>query len=199
MAYRTKLFLLTCMTSLQERLKKHKALRSPATRTLLLLTIGVMSCVVVDYFTYPDGAQTEAPLFNQGENGLWFHYLWYFGKKTRTEMREAANCLRDNQILYAYFHVFDVTNEGSLRYRKLAEARDLIRTFHAVAPDTRLIAWISAGDFYPAQGLCRAIQGLTLRFLAAAFDILTGGGDWPVIACRSIKACLYTIILMYVW
>jgi hypothetical protein len=68
-------------------------------------------------------------------------YLSYFGEKTEQEERAVADSFRVNQIRYAYFHVLDMTREGTLRNKKLPEVRRLVNTFHALVPNTKIIAW----------------------------------------------------------
>jgi hypothetical protein len=123
-----------------------------ALKLLGCLIAAAVMLVLADYFIYPNVAGTNAGCANKGENGLWLRYLWYFGKKSSADEIQMAETFRKAQIKYAYFHVFDVTPDGQLRYKKLKEGRHLVEAFHKLAPGTKIIAWVSAGDYYPAHG-----------------------------------------------
>ncbi|MBY0358853.1 MAG: hypothetical protein K2W82_12685 [Candidatus Obscuribacterales bacterium] len=127
----------------------------PASR-LLKIIAGLAICLsfvfIADFFLYPFADGAPGVSGNKGTNGLWLRYFWYFGKKSAKEEEETAELLKANQIKYAYFHVLDVTAEGKLRHTKLAEGKKLVHRFHVLAPDTKVIAWVSAGDYYPAHG-----------------------------------------------
>ncbi len=102
--------------------------------------------LLVDYFAYPYGARPGGPTYNIGENGLWLRYLWYFGRKRDADVQALAQRLREQQIRYAYFHVRDVTAQGTLRYHYPEAAKRLITTLHREAPEVKVIAWIYAGN-----------------------------------------------------
>lgn len=134
-----------------------KRVRKIRRRTLLrrlLVAIGIgAGGIAVDYFAYPYG-RYGARSFNRGENGLWLRYTWYFGEKTDgkktplsdTDYAELAGRLRREQIRYGYFHVRSIQRDGSLEYRFPLTARHLTTRLHDLTPDTKLLAWIYAGN-----------------------------------------------------
>jgi hypothetical protein len=99
-----------------------------------------------DYHLYPALARVGGTSRNQGENGLWLRYTWYFGEKSDREVEEMAANLRRRQFRYAYFHVRSIERDGSLKYRYPDRARRLTAAIKRLAPEIKAIAWVYAGN-----------------------------------------------------
>ena len=113
------------------------------------MLLGLMVCLLLfllDYYAYPYGALPGGASYNHGENGLWLRYTWYFGEHNAVETQQLARHLQERQISSAYFHVRNVTHDGTLNYRKLQEARKLVATLHQSAPGVILYAWAFVGN-----------------------------------------------------
>jgi hypothetical protein len=101
----------------------------------------ITALLLIDYFAYPYGGALGGKSSNQGRNGLWIRYPWYFGEHSPAEALELANKLEKEQIRYAYFHVRFITKTGELKFRH-PEAAKLTDSIHKVAPSVRLLAWV---------------------------------------------------------
>lgn len=113
-------------------------------RCLAAISGLLLSLLLLDYLAYPYLAQPIGRSYNHGENGLWLRYSWYFGEKT--DFSGLAQRLQAEQIRFTYFHVRDVTKQGTLRYHDPDTARRLVTQIHHQAPTSRLIAWVYAGN-----------------------------------------------------
>lgn len=154
----------------------------------VLVLLG-LALLAGDFFLYPQLCGISGHSGNTGKNGLWLRYSWYFGKKSAQEELETGKLLRDNQIKYAYFHVLDVTKDGNLRHQKLAEGKRLVQRFHQLAPDTKVIAWVSAGDYYPAHGTDLEKPQVIANMLACmkwlVNDVGFDGIQWDYEPCKN--------------
>jgi hypothetical protein len=121
---------------------RSRRLRRWSGRTLAILLL----LLVADCLLYPSLAPIGGRSFNQGENGLWLRYWWYFGRRGDSEVQALARRLNERQIGYAYFHVRHITREGRLAYRYPAEARRLVAAMRREAPSVKVIAWVFAGN-----------------------------------------------------
>ncbi len=104
----------------------------------------LLGLLLLDYIAYPHLAHPVGRSFNRGENGLWLRYTWYFGAET--DFAGLAKRLQTEQIHYAYFHVRDVTKNGTLRYHRSESARQLVTRLHQQVPTVKLLAWVYAGN-----------------------------------------------------
>jgi hypothetical protein len=127
--------------SLGKRVAKRRVLRRIAGAILVFCAL-----LIVDYFAYPYGASLPTPSGNQGENGLWLRYKWYFGEKTEAERATLPAHLRKQQIRYAYFHVRFIERGGKLHFRYPESAKILTDRLKQDAPEIRRIAWIYVGN-----------------------------------------------------
>jgi spore germination protein YaaH len=103
----------------------------------------LLALVVGDYWLYPSlriGGQSH----NQGRNGLWIRYTWYFGETQ--EFDKLAHRLKEGHIRYAYFHVRFINRDGSLHFRKPESAKKLNAAIETLCPDVQRIAWIYIGN-----------------------------------------------------
>lgn len=107
--------------------------------------------LLADYWLYPSTSGIGGQSFNQGKNGLWLRYLWYFGKHDDQSLDRMTALLNDKQIAFAYFHVRDIGKDGQLKYRYLENAKRLIDAVHERAPATKAIAWVYVGS-HPTTG-----------------------------------------------
>lgn len=92
------------------------------------------------------GRSIQAPTGDKGQNGLWVRYKFYFGEKTDEEIDALAARLFDGRFSDAYFHVRFIKKDGTLAYRYDENAQHLLARVRESAPDTRMIAWIYAGN-----------------------------------------------------
>jgi hypothetical protein len=106
----------------------------------------LIALLAADYALYPLLARPGGRSANQGENGLWLRYHWYFGRRSEAQVRELARRLRERQIRYAYCHVRHITRDGRLRYHYPEAARRLVAALHREAPAVKVIAWVFAGN-----------------------------------------------------
>jgi hypothetical protein len=135
---------------------------------MMLAALGFAIVVIVagDFFLYPryvsdlssyrdqDLTRVESGRnkFNKNKNGLWLRYFWYAGKHTAKEEEDLAKFLQTEQILFAYFHVREVDKSGRLVCRYRESAKRLVNAIHKHSPSVLAIAWVSAGQWYPAHG-----------------------------------------------
>jgi hypothetical protein len=110
--------------------------------TLLVLLLAA----VTDYWVYPYSQPPGGKAVNRGENGLWLHSSWYFGRHTGVERGQLAQSLHDHEIRYAYFHVRGILHTGRLEYHCEKQARQLTDGLHRDAPEIKAIAWVYAGN-----------------------------------------------------
>jgi hypothetical protein len=108
-----------------------------ALSVLLLLGLG-------EYWLYPSFVTSSGLSKDQGRNGLWLRYKWYFGENT--DFGSLANRLQRGHFRYAFFHVRFVNRDGSLHFRYLKQAQGLNREMKTRAPDVLRIAWVFAGN-----------------------------------------------------
>ncbi|MCA9802247.1 MAG: hypothetical protein KC777_09685 [Cyanobacteria bacterium HKST-UBA02] len=127
----------------------------PLSLKSILWTIVLLALIfaIVDFACYPSRVSTRAPSANQGKNGLWLRYLWYFGKKSEKEKESLAARLKDNQIVYAYFHVRSTDAQGRLKFRYRENALALNQFIHDHAPGVRSIAWVYVPSRYGQNGV----------------------------------------------
>jgi len=109
---------------------------------VLLAFVGLL----LDFFLYPRFALPTGPSRNQGENGLWLRYTWYFGRYTPQSELAMVQRLQTAGIRYAYFHVLSVDGTGVLKYHKKDTALKLTSYMHKASPRTKLYAWVYAGN-----------------------------------------------------
>jgi hypothetical protein len=121
---------------------RHRRRRGWWSRALALLLL----FLAADYCFYPLLSRPGGRSFNQGENGLWLRYRWYFGQRSDEDVSVLARRLRERQIRYAYFHVRHITRDGRLRYHYPDAARRLVAALHREAPSVKVIAWVYAGN-----------------------------------------------------
>ncbi len=99
-----------------------------------------------DYHFYPRLVGIGGRSFDQGENGAWLRYKWYFGEHSADQVARLARRLREHRIRDAYFHVRFIKKDGRLRFRYPERARALNARIEALAPEVRRTAWIYAGN-----------------------------------------------------
>jgi hypothetical protein len=109
----------------------------------LLVLLGLL---VADYALYPRLAGMGGASHDEGRNGLWVRYTWYFGERKLDEVPALAKRLRTHGIRYAFFHVRFIKRDGTLAYRYPDRARALNRAVAREAPGVKRIAWIYAGN-----------------------------------------------------
>lgn len=120
------------------------------------VTLFLALCIVLliaDYNLYPSFSRVGGHSFNNGENGLWLRYSWYFGEYKPVELNALAGRLSERQIRYAYFHVRYADASGSLHFHRQGEARRLNDYIHARAPGVRAIAWVFVGNQHGDGGV----------------------------------------------
>lgn len=103
----------------------------------------LIALAFADYWLYPVlpiGGQTH----NQGKNGLWIRYKWYFGEET--DFEKLARRLQEGEFRYAYFHVRFVNRDGGLHFRYPKQAKRLNQEIAKRAPATLRLAWIYIGN-----------------------------------------------------
>src|ERR1700733_6854455 len=71
----------------------------------------------LDYWLYPRLSQPGGNVVNQGKNGVWLRFTWYFGQHSDPELKQLAARLKAHGIRYAFFHVRSVGPDGTLVYR----------------------------------------------------------------------------------
>lgn len=154
-----------------------------ARRWVAAFCLLVSTALVVDYFAYPYGNLLGGRSYNQGENGLWLRYTWYFGQHSAAEVVGLGERLKREQIRYAYFHVRSVLADGRLRYRH-AEAADLNRRLHDMDPQLRSIAWV-----YVDGGVDLSQEAVRGRMVEEASWLVRLGGfdgvQWDYEPCRN--------------
>lgn len=106
----------------------------------------LIALFVFDYWTFPLLSKSPEGCFDQGRNGIWMRYPWYFGEHTDGEVQQMASRLCEDGFAYAYFHARDVRPDGSLRYPHWAEAKRLNRTIAQAGPALKRVAWIYVGN-----------------------------------------------------
>ena len=113
---------------------------------MLGLAAVAVSLLVVDYFAYPWWSPIPATEANKGTNGLWIRYTHYFGEVPDEDVAKLATRLGEYQFAYAFFHVRFIKKDGTLAYRYPEKAKRLLETVRERAPQTKLIAWVFAGN-----------------------------------------------------
>jgi len=111
----------------------------------LIVLVAVVG-LLLDFFLYPRYALPTGPSRNQGENGLWLRYTWYFGRYTPQNEQAMVQRLQSAGVRYAYFHVLSVDGTGVLKYHKKDTADKLTSYMHKASPRTKLYAWVYAGN-----------------------------------------------------
>src|SRR5688500_14844450 len=84
-----------------------------ALSALVLLGLG-------EYWLYPSFVSPSGLSKDQGRNGLWLRYKWYFGENT--DFAALADRLKTGHFRYAFFHVRFVDRDGSLHFKYLEQA-----------------------------------------------------------------------------
>jgi hypothetical protein len=126
--------------------------RAKAPRTIRrwrLFGLGIVLALVLiaaDYLIYPLLSPAVGYPVNQGENGLWLRYTWYFGEWAEADLARLAQRLRDGQIRYAYCHVRYIQADGRLHFKKPDEARRFVAGLHCAVPSLKVLAWVYAGN-----------------------------------------------------
>ena len=115
-------------------------------RWVLGLAAVAVSLLVVDYFAYPWWSPIPATEANKGTNGLWIRYTHDFGEVPAEDVAKLATRLGEYQFAYAFFHVRFIKKDGTLAYRYPEKAKRLLETVRERAPQTKLIAWVFAGN-----------------------------------------------------
>jgi hypothetical protein len=111
-----------------------------------LAVLAIVSLVIFELCVYPQSTEISGQSFNTGANGLWLRYYWYFGRYTDTAIESMVDRLKQHQIKYAYFHVRNITADGSLKYHFLDNAHKLNSIVHAKYPNCQSIAWVNAAS-----------------------------------------------------
>lgn len=132
-------------TTSNNLIEKQTGLRIRRLRWILGMIIIMTALLAVDYWYYPYGTQAPGRSGNTGENGLWLRYTWYFGEHTSVDTDHLVDQFRQNQIMYAYFHVRSIQEDGSLKYKKPG-VRTINQQLHRDAPLVKTFAWIYAGN-----------------------------------------------------
>jgi hypothetical protein len=111
---------------------------------------GILLAVVVlfalDWALYPRLTSVGGVSRDQGRNGIWLRYKWYFGEHGLDQVPALGKQFRDHGVRYAFFHVRFIKRDGTLRFRYPERARRLNAAVRREAPATRSIAWIYAGN-----------------------------------------------------
>lgn len=163
-------------------------------RVLRRWIIGVVALLLaflaIDYFAYPYGTRIGGRGFNQGENGLWLRYWWYFGQRSDAEAQQLAKRLLDEQIRYAYFHVRYITTDGTLKFHYPKAARKLVTSLHQADPSVKVIAWIyAANEVGVGETVNLASQKVRQVMVGEALWLVTEGGfdgvQWDYEICRN--------------
>ena len=126
-------------------------------KKVLILAIIVPTFVLATfwliYFYYPSTVQPTGACTRRHENGLWLRYKWSAGDKEYWKSsNEMINHLKNDQIRFAYFHLRELNTDGRLAIRKEEQLKTLTGFVHEEALDAKVIAWISLGSAYPANG-----------------------------------------------
>src|SRR5687768_7663617 len=95
----------------------------------LLLSIGL-----AEYWIYPVIVSPSGLSRDQGRNGLWLRYKWYFGENT--DFDGLAGRLNHGRFRYAFFHVRFIDENGSLHFKYLDQARRLNNEMRSRSPGT---------------------------------------------------------------
>lgn len=138
-------------------------------RRIAIALVLILALSAVDYFGYPYGNALSGKSFDQGENGLWLRYTWYFGSHSSSEVDELCRRLTREQMRYAYFHVRFVQKDGHLRFHYPKSAQ-LTQQVHRAASGVKAIAWIYVdGDVPIGEPRIRAQ--------------MVGEAKWLVVTC----------------
>ncbi|MGV3614552.1 MAG: hypothetical protein ACO1SV_04370 [Fimbriimonas sp.] len=115
-------------------------------RRIGVACLALLAIVIADWNLYPRYALVGGRTHDQGENGIWLRYTWYFGERKPDEVPALARRLKAHGIRDAFFHVRFIRKDGTLAYRHLDRARTLNAALTKEAPAIRSIAWIYAGN-----------------------------------------------------
>jgi hypothetical protein len=164
-----------------------------------LLLLGV-AFAWVDRVFYPYGAPPPGAAGDQGENGLWLRYTWYFGEYTKSDEAALATRLRENRIRYAYVHVRTVLPDGRLKFRDVPSARHLVAELHRDAPGVRVLAWIYVdADRHDHDRVDPTRVDVRQRMAAEARSLTTDAGfdgvQWDYEVCPDNDRGLLDLLL----
>jgi hypothetical protein len=108
--------------------------------------LALVALFSLDWALYPHLASVGGVSHDQGRNGIWLRYRWYFGENKLDQVPVLGKRFRDLGVRYAFFHVRFIKRDGTLRFRYPEQARRLNATVRREAPATKSIAWIYAGN-----------------------------------------------------
>jgi hypothetical protein len=153
------------------------------------LVLGLfVAAFVADYYLYPWGAPVGGQSFDQGANGLWLRYTWYFEQHSDSEVSELADKLIDNHFRYAFFHVRYIERDGALKFRYAENARSLVTRLKTKAPQVRSLAWIYAGNKDGRGEVDLADQAVRVKMVEQAAWLVRECGfegvQWDYEVCR---------------
>jgi len=118
----------------------------PVTLAALLSLMLLCAGVWMSGRVYRPTLRRIGPWRISGNNGLWLHYSWYFGRRSEAETHALAMHLARHHVRYAFFHVRFIGQSGRLKFHYPNAARTLVRTLHRDAPGLKALAWIYAGN-----------------------------------------------------
>ena len=148
----------------------------------------LLALLAVDYRAYPYGRAAGGKSFNQGDNGLWLRYTWYFGQHTAAETELLARHLQERQIRYAYFHVRSITGAGKLAFHYPAQARRLIAALHHSAPSVKALAWVYVGNAQGQGSVRLSDKAVRTAMISEAFWLVNecgfDGVQWDYEICE---------------
>jgi hypothetical protein len=110
------------------------------------IVLVLFALIAIDWALYPRLTSVGGESRDQGRNGIWLRYKWYFGENPLADVPELGRRFQDHGIRYAFFHVRFIKKDGTLRFRYPDKARALNAAVRRASPATKSIAWIYAGN-----------------------------------------------------
>jgi hypothetical protein len=116
--------------------------RAAAVLGALLLVAAVIVLVPFGYLVAKGSDQPPATVAATGGDGLWIGHMWVDGREGEANVAQLAATVKADGIKDVFVHDGPLNDDGTLPVQLDPKAAWFVATFHELAPDVRVQAWL---------------------------------------------------------